>query len=100
MDIDLEKITERMDELKDVQARLKFELKQTEKEIEKYELQLQAVLTSSGVNEMQYGNYIFGWKEIRKKTFDQKLFSIDYPDLFNVYKTEKKSQTFDFKIAG
>ena len=44
LDIDLKEITERMDELKNQQAALKFDLKNVEKEIEKCELQLATVL--------------------------------------------------------
>lgn len=100
MELDLEKITAKMDELKDVQAQLEFELKQTKKQIEKYELQLQAVLTANSVDTMQYGNYLFGWKETMRNSFNQKLFQEDYPDLFNNYKTQKTIKSFEFKIAG
>lgn len=100
MELDLEKITAKMDELKDIQAKLEFELKQTKKQIEKYELQLQAVLTSNSVESMQYGNYSFGWKETMRNLFNQKLFQEDYPDLFDNYKMQKTIKSFEFKIAG
>ena len=55
--IDLDKITEEMYTLKDDRARLKFELNNIEKEIEKRELQLVALLSQADVKSMDYGVY-------------------------------------------
>ena len=96
--IDLDLITSEMDTLKDQQARLKFELKETEKEIEKRELQLIALLSQLDVNEMQHGVYSFGLKTVTRKAFDQKLFGKEHPDLLEEYKLEKDSEKFEFKI--
>jgi len=96
--IDLEQITQEMDALKDQKARLSFELKEVEKEIEKRELQLIALLSQQGVNEMQYGVYSFGLKTTKRTAFDQKLFSADNPDLYEKYKLTKESEKFEFKI--
>lgn len=98
IEIDLDAITANLDELKDTRARLKFELDNTEKEIEKEQLKLIALLEQLDVNEMQHGIYSFGWKVNKRKAFDQKLFSKDYPDLLEQYKVEKESKTFEFKI--
>lgn len=99
MIIDLDTITKKLDELKDQEARLKFELNHTQKHIEQLELQLQAVLTVNEVNEMQYGNYSFGWDIRTRKAFDQKLFEQDHPELLNQYKVEKQSKVFKFRMG-
>ena len=96
--IDLDAITADMDLLKDEKARLSFELKNVEKEIEKRELQLVTVLQRANVKTMDYGVYSFGWKTTKRKAFDQKLFKEKQPDLFNQYYIEKESEKFEFKI--
>lgn len=58
--IDLDLITSEMDTLKDEKARLSFELKNVEKEIEKRELQLVTALQQADVKTMDYGVYSFG----------------------------------------
>lgn len=98
IEIDLDAITTRMDELKDAKARLKFELDNVEKEIEKEELKLIAVLDKTGVDSMDYGVYTFGWKISTRNTFDQKLFGAEHPDLLEQYKVEKEQKKFEFKI--
>ena len=96
--IDLDAITADMDLLKDEKARLTFELKNIEKEIEKRELQLVTALQQADVKTMDYGVYSFGWKTTKRKAFDQKLFKEKQPDLFNQYYIEKESEKFEFKI--
>lgn len=96
--IDLDAITAEMDTLKDEKARLSFELKNVEKEIEKRELQLVTALQQADVRTMDYGVYSFGWKITTRKAFDQKLFKEKQPDLFNQYYIEKESEKFEFKI--
>jgi len=98
MTIDLEKVTAYMDELKDTKARLSFDLKAIEKEIEKVEVELISLLSQSGVDEMQYGVYSFGLKTTIRTAFDQKLFSADNPELFEKYKLPKEGVKFEFKI--
>lgn len=96
--IDLDAITADMDLLKDEKARLTFELKNIEKEIEKRELQLVTALQQADVKTMDYGVYSFGWKTTKRKAFDQKLFKEKQPDLFNQYYIEKETEKFEFKI--
>lgn len=96
--IDLDAITSEMDTLKDEKARLSFELKNVEKEIEKRELQLVTALQQADVRTMDYGVYSFGWETTKRKAFDQKLFKEKQPDLFNQYYIEKESEKFKFKI--
>ena len=98
VEIDLEEITKRRDELMDLQARYKFELKQVEKEMETLDLKLIALLDQTGTDEMQYGTYKFGWKMTVRNAFDQKLFGQDYPDLLAKYKIAKENKVFEFKI--
>ena len=96
--VDLKELTLRMDELKDAKARLDFELKQVEKEIEKIELQLANVLEKAEVESMDFGVYSFGWVEKTRKAFSQKAFGQVYPDLLEKFKIETKSKSFEFKI--
>ena len=99
IEIDLDAITKRRDELLDLQARYKFELKQVEKEAEQIDLQLIALLNQTGTDSMDYGTYHFGWVTKQRTAFDQRLFSEQQPDLFNQYKITKENKTFEFKLA-
>lgn len=99
IEIDLEAITKRRDELADLKARYSFELKQVEKEIETLDLQLIAVLNQAGTDAMQFGTYYFGWETKTRRAFDQKLFGQDHPDLLEKYKIEKENRVFNFKVG-
>lgn len=96
--INLDAITSEMDSLKDEKARLSFELKNIEKEIEKRELQLVALLGQMEVKSMDYGVYSFGLKETTRKALDQKLLKERYPDQYEACYVEKVSEKFEFKI--
>lgn len=96
--IDLEAITSEMDALKDQRAKLKFELNNVEKEIEKRELQLVALLGQMNVKSMDYGVYSFGLKEIKKNMLDQKLLKEKYPKQYEECYLEKVTEKFEFKI--
>lgn len=98
IEINLNEITSKLDELKDAQARCKFELKNVEKEIEKEELKLIALLDKTQCETMDYGVYSFGWKTTTRKVFDQKLFGQENPDLLEKYRIEKENRVFEFKI--
>lgn len=97
-DVNLEELTLKMDELKDLEARLKFDLKNTQEEIEKIELQLQNVIEKAGVSNMDYGVYTFGWEVKKRKAFSQKAFGQVYPDLLEKFKLETETKSFVFKI--
>lgn len=96
--IDLDLITSEMDALKDEKAKLKFELNNIDKEIEKRELQLIAVLEQAKVESMDYGVYTFGFKQTTRKALDQKLFKAEQPEIFEKYCIEKVNEKFDFRI--
>ena len=96
--IDLDTITSEMDTLKQNKARLQFDLKEVEKEIEKRELQLVALLSQKGVNEMQYGVYTFGLKTSKRTAFDSKLFQEKNPEIYEQFKTTKEYEKFSFKV--
>ena len=96
--IDLKELTLRMDELKDAKARLDFELKQVDKEIEKIELELANVLEKADVQSMDFGVYSFGWVEKSRKAFSQKAFGQVYPDLLEKFKVETVTRKLEFKI--
>ena len=98
IEIDLDAITKRRDELMDLKARYSFELKQVEKEMETLDLQLIALLNQTGTDEMSYGTYRFGWTVKNRTAFDQKLFGEQYPDLLNQFKITKENKVFEFKI--
>ena len=96
--MELQELTEYMDQLKDQEARLKFELKNTEKEIEKCEKKLQDVLHVANADSMDFGVYSFGWKISKRKAFSQKLFSEKHPELYEQFKVETETKKFEFKI--
>ena len=96
--IDLDVITEEMYTLKDERARLKFELNNVEKEIEKRELQLIALLSKADVKSMDYKIYSFGLVEKSRTAFDQALFKEENPELFEKYYLQKVTERFEFKI--
>ena len=98
IEINLEEITKQMDDLKDLEARLKFDLKNTQKEIEKIELKLQALLENMEVESMDFGIYTFGWETKTRKAFSQKAFGQVYPDLLEKFKIETESKSFEFYI--
>lgn len=96
--INLEEITKEFDALKNDKARLKFELNNIEKEIEKRELQLIALLGQMNVKSMDYGIYSFGLKETKRSALDQKLLKEKYPQQYQDCYLEKVSEKFEFKI--
>ena len=96
--IDLKELTERMDVLKEQKARLDFESKQVDKEIEKIELELKNVINKAGVESMDFGIYSFGWVTKTRKAFSQKAFGQVYPDLLEKFKVETVTRKLEFKI--
>lgn len=97
-DVDLKELTRQMDEFKLMEAELKFNLKKTQEEIEKIELQLQNVIEKAGVESMDFGIYSFGWEIKKRKAFSQKAFAQVYPDLLEKFKLETETKNFVFKI--
>lgn len=98
IEIDLDAITKRRDELMDLKARYNFELKQVEKEMETLDLQLIALLEQTGTDEMQYGTYKFGWVVKSRTALDQKYLKEHYADIAQKCTFTKESKNFDFKI--
>ena len=98
IEIDLDLITQRYDELKDLIARCKFEQKQAEKEMEKLELQFVALLNQSGVKEMNYKCYNFGMKITQRTALDQKYLKEHYADIAEKCTFTKEKESFEFKI--
>lgn len=98
MEKDLNQITEQMDELKDTKARLQFELKQVEKQIERCELTLIEVVNQAGVEEMEYNGYTFGLKTLQRKALDQQMLKENYKDIFDKCYHVTESQKFYFKV--
>lgn len=99
IEIDLDVITDTMDNLKKEKARLQFDLKEVEKEIEKYELQLIALLGQMNVKEMNYKSYSFGLREISRTALDQKYLKEHYSDIADKCTFTKTSEKFEFKIG-
>ena len=98
IEIDLDAITARRDELMDLKARYAFEQKQVEKEMEKLDLQLIALLDQTGTDSMDYGSYTFGWKISQRTSLDQKYLKEHYADIAAKCTFTKESKNFDFKI--
>lgn len=97
-DVDLKELTRQMDEFKLMEAELKFNLKKTQEEIEKIELQLQNIIQRAGVESMDFGIYSFGWETKTRKAFSQKAFAQVYSDLLEKFKLETETKSFVFKI--
>ena len=97
-DVDLKELTRQMDEFKLMEAELKFNLKKTQEEIEKIELQLQNIIQRAGVESMDFGIYSFGWETKTRRAFSQKAFGQVYPDLLEKFKLETETKSFVFKI--
>lgn len=98
IEIDLDIVTSTIDELKKERARLEFDLKEVKKELEKYELQLQALLNQMNVRSMQYGVYSFGWEQTSRTALDQKLLKERYEDAYNDCYVTKTSEKFNFRV--
>ena len=96
--IDLDVITQELDELYDQQARLKFELKNLEKEIDKREFKLKAVLDDLQVNEMIHNTYSFGWVEKTTNRLNQSLLKEKYPQQYEECYLPSVSKSFKFSI--
>lgn len=100
IEIDLDAITHRRDELMDLKARYSFELKQVEKEMEQLDLQLIALLNQAGVDEMSYGTYKFGWVTKSRTALDQKYLKEHFADIAAQCTFTKENRTFEFKLGG
>lgn len=100
VEIDLDAITKRRDELMDLEARYKFELKQVTKEMEQLDLQLIALLSQTGADEMQYGTYHFGWKTTTRTALDQKYLKEHFADIAQKCTFTKENKVFDFKLGA
>lgn len=96
--IDLDAITEQLDDLYDQQARLKFELKNIEKEIDKREFQLKALLDSLQVDEMVHKTYSFGYVEKTINRLNQSMLKEKYPQQYEECYLPSVSKTFKFHI--
>lgn len=96
--IDLDALTSEMDALKMEKARLSFELNNINKEIEKRELQLLALMSQMDVKEMQHGIYSWGLKEVSRTSLDQKMLKELYPEQYNACYVQKMSERFEFTI--
>lgn len=99
IEIDLDVLTDTMDNLKKEKARLQFDLKEVDKEIEKYELQLIALLGQMQVKEMNYKSYSFGLYEKTRTALDQKYLKENYADIAEKCTFTKTSEKFEFKIG-
>ena len=98
IEIDLDAITARRDELMDLESRYKFELKQVTKEMEKLDLQLIALIDQMDVDSMDYKTYTFGWKTTTRTALDQKYLKEHFADIAKQCTFEKENRVFDFKI--
>ena len=96
--IDLDLITTQLDELYDQQARLKFELKNVEKEIDKREFKLKALLDDLQVNEMMHNSYSFGWTEKTINRLNQSMLKEKYPQQYEECYLPSVSKVFKFNI--
>lgn len=98
VEIDLDVLTDELDQLKDQKARYNFELKQIDKEIEKREMALGLFLKQNKLENLIHGRFEFGFKEYTRTAFDQQAFKADHEELYNKYKLPKTSERFEFKV--
>lgn len=98
IEIDLDAITQRMDELKKNEAEYKFLLKQTTDEIEKLNLKLIALLDQTGTDSMDYGIYSWEYKDVQRTALDQKMLKEKYLEVFNDCYVTKTNKKFNFSI--
>lgn len=99
IEIDLDLLTNSMNELKKEKARLDFDLKEVKAEMEKIELQLVALLSQHGLNQMNYKCYSFGLKEVERTALDQKYLKENFADIAEKCTFTKKSEKFEFKVG-
>lgn len=97
-EIDLDVITAQLDELKDLEARIKFILKQIDKKVESGEMLLGLFLKQNKLINLIHGRFEFGFKEYTRTAFDQQAFKADHEELFNKYKLPKTTERFEFKV--
>lgn len=97
VDVDLEAIVQRIDDLKKDRCEKKHDLEVIDRQIEMLENALVGVLTQAGVRDMEVNGYTFGWKESKRKSLDQQMVKSLYPDVFSECYTEKVKDTFYFK---
>jgi hypothetical protein len=100
MNEEMNLVVDEMLQVKDLIAQHKFELKRLEQQEELLNIKLIGYLKKMNVEEMMLPNCHFGMKTKSRTAFDQKLFAIENPDLFNQYKTTKETEYFEFKIGG
>lgn len=99
IEIDLDALTARRDELADLKARYSFELKQVEKEIETLDLKLIALLDQTGTDSMSHGSYSWGWKTTQRTALDQKYLKDNYADIAAACTFTKENKQFQFKVG-
>lgn len=99
VEIDLDLLTNSMNELKKEKARLDFDLKEVKAEMEKIELQLVALLSQHGLNQMNYKCYSFGIKEVERTALDQQYLKENFADIAEKCTFTKKSEKFEFKVG-
>lgn len=85
-----------MDELTTKQLELKGQLKLVEQEIEKYQFQMQEVLTREKKDIITCGYWSFGWDIKQRTTFNQSTFKEAHPDLYEKFKTTSEIKKFQF----
>ena len=98
VEIDLEQITDELDNINDQIANYTFKIKQLQKEKDKREMALGLFLKQNKMDNLVYGRFEFGFKEYTRTAFDQALFKQEQPELFEKYKLPKTTERFEFKL--
>ena len=97
VDVDLKKITDEYDELRQQEAEYKFYLKKIDERKERLELMMMAVLNQADVKDMNFNGFNFGMKESKRKALDQQLLKERYPEQYQDCYVEKVKENFYFK---
>lgn len=93
-------LLEYINEKKKEAAKVEFDLKQLNQEIDESELILKRHLEEKKADVLENGIYSYGWKVTVSNRFNQKLFGEAHPDLLEKFKMPTESRKFQILING
>ena len=93
-------LLEYINEKKKEAAKVEFDLKQLNQDIEEAQLLLKRHLEENKKDVMECGVYSYGWKITTSNRFNQKLFGEEHPDLLEKYKLPTETRKFQILING
>ena len=97
VDVDLKKITDEYDELRQQEAEYKFLLRKVTDRKERLELMMLAVLNQADVKDMSFNGFNFGMKTVTRKALNQQLLKEKYYEQYKDCYEETSKEHFYFK---